>query len=55
MGTEVEPIPAAGEDQEEGEIIDVEAYENNDFLELESISRYFFCPFTTTYAYYAKS
>lgn len=37
MGTEVIALPNAGEDKEEGEIIDVEAYENN--MELESISR----------------
>lgn len=41
MGTEVIAVSAAGEDKEEGEIIeeiiDVEAYENN--MELESISR----------------
>ncbi|XP_063708117.1 uncharacterized protein LOC134836813 isoform X2 [Culicoides brevitarsis] len=35
MGTEVVTLPASAEDQEEGEIIDVEAYEN---MELESIS-----------------
>lgn len=39
MGTEVVALPTGSEDQEEGEIIDVEAYENNDFMELESISR----------------